>query len=166
MFMDAAQRIIDNAIVFAVVQVKAGADMIGVGDAACSLIGPQLYETLVLPFQKRLFAAIHEAGAKVKLHVCGNTANIIDHMATSGADIIDVDWMVSLEQARSVVGPNITLCGNFDPSGVLLRGSAADVAAAKKKCLEHGGSRFILMPGCEVPPGTPIENIRAFCNQE
>ena len=165
-FMEAAEKITENAIMFAVAQVKAGADMIGVGDAACSLIGPQLYKTLVLPFHKRLFATIHETGAKVKLHVCGNIANIIDHMATSGADVIDVDWMVPLEQARNSVGVEITLCGNFDPAGVLLRGNEADVAAARKKCIEQGGRRFILMPGCEVPPGTSIENIRAFCNRK
>ncbi len=166
MFEKAAERIVDNAINFAVAQIKAGADIIGVGDAACSLVGPELYKTRVLQFQKKLFSSIHDAGAKVKLHICGNISSIIEHMAASGADIIDVDWMVPLDEARRKVGEGITLCGNFDPSGVLLHGSPADVAAARRKCIQQGGKRFILMPGCEVPPGTPIENIKAFANQE
>ena len=137
--------------------------MIGVGDAAASLIGSDLYCKNILLLEKTLCDAIHEAGAAVKLHICGNTISIIEHMAKTGADIIDVDWMVPLEGARQLVGPEITLCGNFDPSGVLLQGSPEDVAKAAKQCIERGGEKFILMPGCEVPPGTPEENIRAFC---
>ena len=84
-------------------------------------------------------------------------------MAQSGADIIDVDWMVPLDEARELVGPEVTLCGNFDPTAVLLQGNPQDVAEAAKRCLQAGGDKFILMPGCEVPPATPEQNIRAFC---
>ncbi len=162
-FVKAAGVIIDNQIKFAVAQVRAGADMIGVGDAAASLISPAVYKELVLPLEQKLFTAIHEAGAAVKLHICGNITNHIEYMARSGADVIDVDWMVPLERARELVGPDIVLCGNFDPSAVLLQGSPEDVAGAAKACIETGGEKFFLMPGCEVPPGTPEENIRAFC---
>ena len=163
MFTDAADVIVQNAIAFALAQIKAGADMIGIGDAAASLIGEALYNKCVLPLEQKLIAAIHEAGAAVKLHICGNTIGIVQHMAKTGADIIDVDWMVPLDKAREFVGLEVTLCGNFDPSAVLLQGSAEDVANAAKNCLKAGGDKFILMPGCEVPPATPEQNIRAFC---
>jgi len=163
MFQRAGGLIIDNQIRFALAQVRAGADMIGVGDAAASLISPQMYRDYVLPLQQRLFAAIHQAGATVKLHICGNIINHLQFMALSGADIIDIDWMIPLDRARQIVGPEVTLCGNFDPSGVLLQGRPEQVAQAAIQCIEQGGERFILMPGCEVPPGTPEQNIRAFC---
>jgi len=163
LFIKAGRIIIRNEIAFALAQVNAGADMIGIGDAAASLIGAYMYKELVLPLEQKLIAAIHEAGAAVKLHICGNIANNIAHMAQSGADIIDVDWMVPLDQSRELVGPDITLCGNFDPTAVLLRGTAEDVADAARQCLKDGGEKFILMPGCEVPPATPEQNIRAFC---
>lgn len=35
--------------------------------------------------------------------------------------------------------------------------------AAARQCIAEGGDRFILMPGCEVPPETPEQNLRAFC---
>jgi len=163
MFMEAGNIIIENAISFGLAQIKAGADMIGVGDAAASLIGPDMYCKYVLPLEQELFAAIHEAGATVKLHICGNITTIIEHMAKSGADVIDVDWMVPLDRARHLVGPDIVLCGNFDPAAVLLQGTPEDVAEAAKQCLKAGGEKFFLMPGCEVPPATPEANIRAFC---
>ena len=137
--------------------------MIGVGDAVASLISPPMYERFVLPFEKRLFDAIHEAGAAVKLHICGDVSNSVGLMARTGCDILDVDWMVPLKESRAIVGPNVTLCGNFDPTAVLLQGTPQDVADAARTCIETAGRRFILQPGCEVPPGTPEQNIRAFC---
>jgi MtaA/CmuA family methyltransferase len=163
MFVKAGRIIIQNEIAFALAQIKAGADMIGIGDAVASLIAPDMYKEYILPLEQELFAVIHEAGAAVKLHICGNIKNHIAYMAQSGADIIDVDWMVPLDQARELVGPEITLCGNFDPSAVLLQGGPEDVAEAARECLKAGGDKFILMPGCEVPPDTPEKNIRAFC---
>ncbi len=162
-FAEACEIIVENAINFAGAQIKAGADMIGVGDAAASLISPDMYVEHVLPWEKKLVEGIHDAGAAVKLHICGNIARNIQHMVKTGADVIDVDWMVSLEDARKAVGEDTVLCGNFDPAGVLLQGTPQTVAEAARKCLALGGKRFILMPGCEVPPGTPPENLRAFC---
>jgi len=162
-FIKAGEIIVQNAIAFAAAQVRAGADMIGIGDAAASLIAPDMYKEFVLPLEQKLIAAIHEAGAAVELHICGNIKNHISYMAQSGADIIDVDWMVPLAKARELAGPKITLCGNFDPVSVLFEGSPQDVADAARQCLEAGGDKFILMPGCEVPPHTPEQNIRAFC---
>jgi len=163
LYLAAEEIVLENAIAFARAQIAAGADMIGIGDAAASLVGPALYRDLVLPLETRLVAAIHDAGAAVKLHICGNTAPIVGLMARTGADVIDLDWMVPLDKARGTVGPGVTLCGNFDPVGVLLQGTPETVAAAALECLRKGGSRFILMPGCEVPPETPEANIRAFC---
>jgi len=162
-FVEAGEVIIENAIAFAVAQVKAGADMVGVGDSAASLISPDMYAKLVMPLERKLIAAIHEVGATAKLHVCGNISNIVEFMVDSGTDVIDVDWMVSLARARKLAGPDVTLCGNFNPAGVLFEGSPEEVAEAAKECINTVPDNFILMPGCEVPPATPEKNIRAFC---
>jgi uroporphyrinogen decarboxylase len=163
MFVKAGEIIVKNAIAFVTAQVRAGADMIGIGDAAASLIAPNMYKEFVLPLERKLIAAVHEAGAAVKLHICGNIVNHISYMAQTGADIIDVDWMVPLKKARQLAGPEITLCGNINPAGVLFEGSGEEVADVARQCLKDVPDKFILMPGCEVPPATPEENIRAFC---
>jgi MtaA/CmuA family methyltransferase len=165
-FVEAGEVIVENAIAFAVAQIKAGADIVGVGDSAASLISPEMYSKLVMPLERKLITAIHEAGAAAKLHVCGNISNIVQYMADSGTDVIDVDWMVSLARARELAGSDVTLCGNFNPAGVLFEGSPEQVAEAAKECLNAVPGKFILMPGCEVPPATPEKNIRAFCPSE
>ena len=43
---------IEMELRFARAQIDAGADMIGVGDAAASLIGPQLYFDFVQPYEQ------------------------------------------------------------------------------------------------------------------
>jgi len=164
-WFEAAGRILlQNAIDFATAQIRAGADMIGIGDAAASLIGPELYERHALPLERQLIDAIHKAGGHVKLHICGNINAILPLMSQTGADVIDIDWMVPLDEARPRVGSDVVLCGNVNPAGVLLHGTPEQVTQAARECLKKGGSRFILMPGCEVPQGTPIENLRAFCS--
>src|ERR1051326_2206236 len=44
---------------FARAQIEAGADLIGIGDAAASLVGPKIYNEFVWPFEKRMVDAIH-----------------------------------------------------------------------------------------------------------
>jgi uroporphyrinogen decarboxylase len=163
MYVTAAEIIIENQIRFARAQIATGADMVGVGDAVASQISPSMYREFVLPFEKRLFEAIHQAGAAVKLHICGDTRRSVPFMAQTGCDVLDLDWMVPLDEARAAAGPEVTLAGNFDPAAVLLQGTPQDVAEAARGNIEMGRSRFILQPGCEVPPGTPEQNIRAFC---
>ncbi len=162
-FHAAAEALTGTAIAFARAQIAAGADTVGVGDAAASLVGPDLYRQHVLPWEQKLIAAIHDAGGLVKLHICGNIRGILPDLPATGADILDIDWMVPLAEARAAVGETMTLAGNFDPSAVLLQGTPQHVAAAARACIADGGKRFLLQPGCEVPPGTPVENVRAFC---
>lgn len=174
-FQRAAGIITECGLAFAAAQVEAGADTIGVGDAAASLIGPELYAEYVLPFEQRLFTGIKEmkgphvpkGGVKIKLHICGNITRLLPQIAKTGADIVDIDWMVSLVEARRVLGPQVTLAGNFDPSGVLLQSTPQVIAAAATGCIKAAeppvGTRFLLQPGCEVPPGTAEANIDAFC---
>jgi MtaA/CmuA family methyltransferase len=150
-----------QAILFACEQVKAGADFIGVGDAAASLVGPDIYREFILPYQKRLVEAIHAEGAKVKLHICGNISGILDIIPLSGADMVDIDWMVDFGDAVKRLEGKSSACGNFDPVSVLLEGSVGDVKRAVRKCVSQGNSTTFIAAGCEVPKFTPYENMQA-----
>jgi len=148
------------AITFAVAQVEAGADMVGIGDAVCSLMSPRMYRDFGLPYEQRIIEAIHAAGGKVKLHICGNTSRHLADMARTGADIIDVDWMVDMGQAvRTFTGYSAN--GNYDPVGVLYQGTPEDVASAVHRCLAVADDRSMISAGCEVPADTPHANLLA-----
>jgi MtaA/CmuA family methyltransferase len=142
-------------------QIKAGADFIGVGDAVASLVSAEMYREFVLPFEQKLFAGIHQAGAKVKLHICGNINHLLDDIWKSGADIVDIDWMVDFGKAAEKLKGHACPSGNFDPLNVLLRGTPQSVKKAVRDCLAKGDERSFISAGCEVPKFTPPKNLKA-----
>jgi MtaA/CmuA family methyltransferase len=147
---------------FAQAQVKAGATLIGVGDAAASLIGPKLYHQHVLPYEHRLIEGIRAMGAKVRLHICGSTRKLFADMGTLGADLVDLDWMAPLDEARQAMGPRQVLLGNIDPVRVLRNADPDSVERSIGECHHQAGEHYIVGAGCEVPRGTPHENVRAM----
>jgi MtaA/CmuA family methyltransferase len=149
---------------FARAQVDAGADLIGVGDAAASLVGPQIYEEFVCPYERKLIDGLHAMGAKVRLHICGNIRRILPGVGSLGCEMVDVDSMVPLDQARQAVGPQVALAGNIDPVKTLRNGTPESVAAAIAECHRQASGRYIVGAGCEVPRDTPEANVRALTN--
>ncbi len=156
-------RCMSTAKAFARAQIEAGCDVMGVGDAICSQISPAMYESLVLPLHQELFGYIHSLGALVKLHICGNITHLLGHIAHSGADIVDLDWMVDPAVAHDTLGPGITLSGNLDPVSVIRDLDADEVYARASALVEQARSwRFILSGGCEITVDTPHENLDAM----
>jgi MtaA/CmuA family methyltransferase len=147
---------------FAKAQVEAGVDIVGIGDAAASLVGPQIYEEFVLPYEKRLVDGLHAMNTKVRLHICGNTQRILPAIAKLRCDIVDVDFKVSLAEARKVLGSEQVLAGNIDPVRTLRNGTPQSVAAAIAECHREAGSHYIIAAGCEVPRDTPVANVFAM----
>jgi MtaA/CmuA family methyltransferase len=145
---------------FARAQVDAGVDLIGVGDAAASLVGPQIYEEFVRPYEQKLVDGLHAMGTRVRLHICGNIRRILPGVGSLGCELIDIDSMVPLAQARQEIGPAAVLAGNLDPVKTLRNGTPEEVAAAVAECHRQAGSRYVVAAGCEVPRDTPEANLR------
>jgi MtaA/CmuA family methyltransferase len=148
------------AIRFGEAQLEAGADVIGIGDPAASLVGPQLYREYVWPYERRLVESIHAGGGWVRLHICGDTRRILPDIGTLGCDIVDIDSKVPLVEARQKIGPQQLLLGGLDPVRVLQQGTPEQILRVVSECHRQAGSRYILGAGCEVPPETPVENLR------
>jgi uroporphyrinogen decarboxylase len=125
------------------------------------LISPRMYRQFFWGLDKELVNWIHKRGAKAVFHICGNTMPIMEDMVKTGADGLSLDAVVSLDEAREVVGKT-ALVGNIDPAGVLMKGSTEDVKKACIAAMRDGGidGAFVLAPGCDVPPTSPQENIR------
>ncbi len=146
---------------FARQQIEAGADIIGLGDAIASQISPQMYRQFALPYERRVFEAVHQMGGIARLHICGDTNKLVGDMVGSGADIIDLDWMVDMATAIRRFGDQVSFCGNFDPVSVMFQGTPEMVYEATQACILSGGERSFSAAGCEIPNGTPHANINA-----
>ena len=161
---EAARELLDYCyeleLKFALAQIAEGAEIIGVGDAAASLIGPQLYLDFAFDYEVRMFEAIHRAGAKVKLHVCGNINPILEHITRTGADILDIDHMVDMARAAELMRGKGCVCGNFNPVSVALFGTPEDVRRASIHCANLADNT-IVAAGCEIPLDTNPANLLA-----
>ncbi len=162
---DSARELLDYCYTlerdFALAQVEAGADIIGIGDAATSMIGPKLYEEFAFDYEKRMIEEIHAAGALVKLHICGNINPFLKRASETGTDILDADHMVDFKATADYMQDIGAACGNFDPLSVMLRGTPADVRTAVNRCIDLAPRNSIIAAGCEIPPGTPEANMFA-----
>ncbi|HVV74211.1 MAG TPA: uroporphyrinogen decarboxylase family protein, partial [Verrucomicrobiae bacterium] len=156
--------VVEMELRFAREQVRAGADVIGIGDAAASLIGPQFYQEFVWSYEQQLVESIHQLGAKVRMHICGNTTRLLHGLGTLGCDIVDLDYLASMKEGREKMGPNQVLLGNVNPVSVLRNSKPAVIHHAVAECHRAAGPRFIVGAGCEVPRDTPHENLRALCD--
>ena len=154
---------IEAGVAFAKAQVEAGADTIGIGDALASQVSPDTYERLIQPREKKLVRAIREAGAFVKLHICGNITHLLPGIAELGVNILDVDHMVSIADVRKAVGSGVVIAGNMDPVSAVHGGTPSGIRQMVLKTYEEAGNPYMVNAGCEVPPGTPAENLRALC---
>lgn len=149
------------AIAFAREQVEAGADLVGLGDAIASQVSPRMFREFALPYERRIFEAVRQAGAVPRLHICGDIRHLLRDIGDSGAEIVDLDWMVGIPTAVETLPERILLCGNVDPVGVMLKGSPDGVYDETVRCLREGGKRLIVGAGCEIPARTPAENLDA-----
>lgn len=155
--------VMEVEIAFAAAQVEAGAALIGIGDAAASLIGPDLYRSFVWEREKRLVREVHRMGVPVRLHICGNIVPLLDMLRDVGADLVDLDSMVPVARARAALGPDVVLAGNINPVADLRNATPRHVEERLAECFrDAGAARYAVAAGCEVPRDTPDENLRAM----
>jgi uroporphyrinogen-III decarboxylase len=152
-----------QAISFALAQIQAGADLIGVGDAASSLMGPEIFVEFTLNHHKAIVEAIHGAGALARLHICGNTTELMPLLVDVPYDIIDLDTLTPVSKARITLGPDRVLLGNIDTVAVVRGGTPEDVHRTLSDCLRDAGNhRWIAGAGCELPGDSPEANVMAM----
>jgi [methyl-Co(III) methanol-specific corrinoid protein]:coenzyme M methyltransferase len=135
-----------------------GADFLSIHEMGGSpqVIGPATFRALVQPALTHLLTALPSPRV---LSVCGDTNAVIADLAACGAEALSVDHRCDLARARHTLGPRATLLGNFDPVGLLGRGTPEAIVAAVQRIAPHVNA---LWPGCDLSPDTPAENMRAL----
>jgi len=144
-----------------------GAHGLVLGEATCSpnFISPRAYRRLVQPRHRALVAGLKAAGwDDVGLHICGNLVPIFEGVVDTGVTFADIDYQVDAATALRLADGRIALRGNLDPSAVFRFGRPEAVRAATGALIGSVGEArgWILSSGCDIPPGTPADNIHAF----
>jgi len=153
-------KIADTIILYLNAQIESGAQVVQLFDSWAGELAPEDYEKFALPYQQKIFGSINREATPAILFING-CGTLLEKMATSGADVLSIDWRVTLEDARRRVGDKITLQGNLDPCA-LLASPETITTRTRELIREGGGHRHILNLGHGILPMTPVKNARAF----
>lgn len=138
----------------------AGADLVAILDPTSVALSPRLYEEFSLPTIRELTESLPKPFV---LHICGNTNSLIPSMIKVKVVGLSLDSLVNLKSISPIVPKDIAIIGNIDPV-MLLQSTPERIEEATRKLVEEmrGVENFILSSGCDIPVGTPLENIDAF----
>ncbi|HSS45342.1 MAG TPA: uroporphyrinogen decarboxylase [Thermoanaerobaculia bacterium] len=140
-------------------QIASGAQAVQLFDTWAGELSLEDYRSWALPAAARAIARIKTSGAPVILYVNG-CGHLLEAMAQSGADVLSIDWRVSLSETRRRA-PGKALQGNLDP-GALLSTPEEVSRRTHNLIAETGGTGHIVNLGHGVLPETPIECAQAF----
>ncbi|TAF17653.1 MAG: uroporphyrinogen decarboxylase, partial [Nostocales cyanobacterium] len=143
-------------------QIDCGAQVVQMFDSWAGQLSPQDYDTFALPYQKMVFDLVKQTHPDTPLILLvTGSAGLLERMATSGADILTIDWTVDMADARRRLGKDVKVQGNLDP-GVLF-GSKEFIRDRILDTVRKAGDwGHILNLGHGVLPETPEENVAHF----
>lgn len=130
------------------------------------ILSKKQFEEFNLPELKRLAAGIKEiTGSAPSMHICGHSKGLWPYFKEIGISSYSVDNCEDLAELREAIGNDMPIVGNVPPVDVLRNGTIDDVIESVKDCISKGATSpngYILSSGCQVPIGTPKENLDAF----
>ncbi|WP_052295310.1 uroporphyrinogen decarboxylase [Sphaerobacter thermophilus] len=140
-------------------QIRAGAQAVQLFDSWVGALSPLDYERRVLPYVQRIVAHVAPLGVPVIVFGTG-TAGLLSLMATTGADVVGIDWRIALDDGWARVGHDRAVQGNLDP--LVLFAPREEIERHVRDILARAGGRpgHIFNLGHGILPETPVDNVR------
>jgi len=144
--------------------IDAGAKVILMAEPSASgdMISRKHFNEVVMPYIKAASRRLADKGVIIILHICGNVSDRLDLIAESGVHIMSLDYKVDLTLARDAFAGKIAFSGNLNPVSVVQSGAREEIVRETIAGIEKVGEghSYIVMPGCDIPPSTPLENLK------
>jgi len=140
-------------------QVAAGAHAVQLFDSWVGALAVEDYVDRVLPHTRSIFDALKSLGVP-SIHFGTDTAGLLESIASTGPDLVSLDWRVPLDDGWKRVGHVRGIQGNLDPA--VLLGPPELVRERARDVLRRAGGRpgHIFNLGHGVLPSTPLENLQ------
>jgi uroporphyrinogen decarboxylase len=141
-------------------QVQAGADVIQIFDSWVGSLSLADYRAYVFEASKRLVRAVQQMGVPV-IYFGVETAGLLEAMASTGADVIGLDWRQPLDEGWRAVGHGHAVQGNLDPITLFAPVEILEQRVKEILRAANGRAGHIFNLGHGIVPGTPVENVQA-----
>ena len=143
-------------------QVAAGADCVQLFDSWGGIVSPGDFREYPLRYAKRVIEHLRTKCPGVPIiYFVNGCAPYLDDYASSGADVLGVDWRVGIDEVRRRVGDGVALQGKLDP-GALFAGPGEIRARVADLLARAGATGHIFNLGHGVLPETDPEHVRAM----
>jgi uroporphyrinogen decarboxylase len=140
-------------------QIDAGADAVQLFDSWVGALAVEDYVDRVLPHTRAIFDALKALDVP-RIHFGTDTAALLESIASTGPDVVSLDWRVTLDDGWKRVGHDRGVQGNLDPA--VLLGPPELVRERARDVLRRAGGKpgHIFNLGHGVLPSTPLENLQ------
>jgi uroporphyrinogen-III decarboxylase len=129
-------------------------------DDIVGMISPTMFEEFVRPYLTRIFAAFD--GLIKVYHNDTPCPHLLKPMSTLGFDVFNFSHRTDIAKVQSEM-PDIVLMGNVPPLDLMARGTAEQVEAWARECVQKtGGRNLILSAGGGMSPGAFPESVDAL----
>jgi len=158
-FRDLLHRIAQATIGYLKAQIAAGAAAVQLFDTWCGELPLADYQSFALPALQEIIREV--IGSAPVIYYTKASHHLLPAVVESGANVLSVDWRVSLADLRKMAGPRVAIQGNLDPA--LLYAPQEVIRAKTSEILAQlGGVGHILNLGHGILPTTPVENAQLF----
>lgn len=158
LFLDKISTMIGN---YACHQIECGAQVIQLFESWAHQLSPKHFEDFAKPAAQKAIAIIKEKHPDVPVIYFANGGSAyLELQRDMGADMIAIDWSIDMAEARKILGPDIAVSGNIDPT--ILFGSKEQIEQSVRDCIDKAGgpgNRHLLNLGHGVMQGTPEEAV-------
>jgi uroporphyrinogen decarboxylase len=160
------QKCIDFLIDYALAYKKTGANGVIIAEPAAGLLSPELCQEFSSDYIKQLVEVVQDDSFAVILHNCGNTVTLVQSMLSTGSMAYHFGNAVDMLDILPQVPSGTVVFGNLDPVGVFSHGNPESVAKETLNLMmrTENYQNFVISSGCDIPPGSPLENLDAFYN--
>lgn len=143
---------------------EAGANGIVLAEPAAGLLSPGMIAEFSNPYVERIRRAVEDESFLFIYHNCGNVIPLLGEIGKMGIRAFSFGNAVDLETALKKLPDDRIIMGNLDPAGILRNGTPELIKEETNKLLERCSSypNFMLSSGCDIPPQTSEDNLKAF----
>merc|ERR1711957_600069 len=142
-------------------QIECGAQVIQIFESWAHQLTPKGFEQFAKPAAQKAIQIIKEKYPDVPVIYFANGGSAyLELQRDMGSDMIAVDWAVDMAEARKILGPDVAISGNLDPT--ILFGTKEQIEGAVRECIDKAGGpgKHLLNLGHGVMQGTPEEAVR------
>jgi uroporphyrinogen decarboxylase len=154
----------ESVIRYLTMQVEAGVQALQVFDTWGGILPVHLYRQFSADHMIRIVDSLKPLGVPITLFSKGGL-EILKVLAASGADMLGVDWMTDMSEAKAIAGKAAALQGNLDPTALygdweIIRREVSNILRVFK-----GGSGHVFNLGHGILPDVPVEKVQFLVDE-